>query len=983
MSPLSRLSSANVSPHSGPAGASMRSSLRAGLVLLLAGSGCVFVSKDDIAARKDQDGDGVAFDEDCNDNNSTIGAPEEWYVDEDNDSFGTGELQSGCEPPARIADNGDDCDDTDPLVNPAAAEVYYNDKDDDCAGVDANGDGAEDDKDKDSDGATVDVDCDDEDPTRFPDDSIPEVYYNGLDDDCNLETADGDQDGDSYWHVDYENLVISSGERPMSIPDGDLPGDCWDDPSETQDSLLEPLAASDVNPGAPETHYDGIDQDCAGEDADRNGVDDDFDQDGDGFASAAYPDADGERGEDCLDCLDEACRTAAGEIEDPAGLTAANVNPDATDVWYDGTDADCDGANDYDFDEDGDPVPAGGGGDCNDEDPLSHTGASDVWYDGVDRDCAGNSDYDVDGDFWVPDAYAGRTTTNAPGARQDGSGDCWDNPSSSVSFPVTTVDGATTYTAADFNPGATDAWYDGVDLDCAGNVDFDADGDGYSSDSEPNYTGGLGQDCDDSLSAVNPDATEVCSDGIDNDCSGHSAPCGVSGVMSISQAHGALYDPDNSSSGFGYALDAAHDIDGDGTMDLVASDPYDSTYGASLGTVTIYSGAPSGFADATRASEAQLYGYTAGEGTGLDLTGVSDLNGDGYDDVAVGIPYNDDAASNGGLVAFVYGPVTASGPLKMTGAADGGILGTETSGYFGQSLAAGDLTNSGSEDLLVASPYSDWNGTSSGRLFLVSGPSSVSYDTDHTTIEGVDERTYSGRMLEVEDLSGDGVPDLIAGYEYAYYGSTSYSVGQVAVLEGPLSTTSSYDLGSDGDSFIYGSDSGAALGSSAAVADLDDDGYPDLALGARYGEGPSGNYTGAAYVYFGPLTTRQTEEDADLVVSTSVVPTAYYPQIGSSLGGGDIDGDGKDDLVVGGDYAGPTGAGAIFTFHGPLTAGGLDVTAADGTVMATSSYSQFGWAMSIGDTSGDGIDDINVSQLYNNGRGYNDGQVLVFTGGAE
>ena len=74
------------------------------------------------------------------------------------------------------------------------------------------------------------------------------------------------------------------------------------------------------------------------------------------------------------------------------------MNPGATDVWYDGVDADCSGGSDYDFDGDGEDSLAYGGTDCDDTDASVNTGATEVWYDGVDADCAGNSDFDADGD---------------------------------------------------------------------------------------------------------------------------------------------------------------------------------------------------------------------------------------------------------------------------------------------------------------------------------------------------------------------------------------------------------------------------------------------------------------------------------------------------------------------------------------------------------------------------------------------------------
>lgn len=72
------------------------------------------------------------------------------------------------------------------------------------------------------------------------------------------------------------------------------------------------------------------------------------------------------------------------------------------------------------------------------------------------------------------------------------------------------------------HPGADETWYDGMDQDCAADDDFDQDGDGerwtmYASNRHDST--GM-NDCDDTNAAVHSDGFEVASDGIDNDCDG-------------------------------------------------------------------------------------------------------------------------------------------------------------------------------------------------------------------------------------------------------------------------------------------------------------------------------------------------------------------------------------------------------------------------------------------------------------------------------
>ena len=195
----------------------------------------------------------------------------------------------------------------------------------------------------------------------------------------------------------------------------------------------------DINPGAAEVWYDGIDQDCD---------DNDSDADSDGFAAqisggtdcddddaTAHPDAE----EIWYDGVDQDCDGNDSDADND-GFAAqvsggtdcddadAAVNPDAVEVWYDGVDQDCDDADDYDADGDGVPHEDYSGEDCNDFDAAVYPGAVEVWYDGFDADCDGASDYDADGDGRDAARYDGEDCHDEDPSRWEchsvGSGRC-------------------------------------------------------------------------------------------------------------------------------------------------------------------------------------------------------------------------------------------------------------------------------------------------------------------------------------------------------------------------------------------------------------------------------------------------------------------------------------------------------------------------------------------------------------------------------
>ena len=219
-----------------------------------------------------------------------------------------------------------------------------------------------------------------------------------------------------------------------------------------------------------------------------------------------------------------------------------------------------------------------------------------------------------------------------------------------------------------------------------------------------------------------------------------------------------------------------------------------------------------------------------------------------------------------------------------------------------------DLDGDGVPDLALGASGDQTVGLNSGKVAIFLGPLAAGArlvtDADQT-LYGAMEGTYTGSPLSgTPDLDGDGVDDLLASVD-ALGAGTVYLVS-------PRQAEDSV-TGASGLRF-EGAESGDLFGYAiASTADLDGDGTLDVAISAPWAE-IDGEETGGVWVHAGPFEGGLVAADAGQAIFGAVEGDTF----GSAVDvGGDLDGDGALDLVVGArnDRVNGGFAGAVYLYE--------------------------------------------------------------------
>ncbi len=426
----------------------------------------------------------------------------------------------------------------------------------------------------------------------------------------------------------------------------------------------------------------------------------------------------------------------------------------------------------------------------------------------------------------------------------------------------------------------------------------------------------------------------------------------------------AVLEPNKDNANFGFSVASAGDVNGDGISDLLVGAPGFDGGSPGEGKAFIYYGTVNGV------SSPSDWGFESNQTNarlGWAVSTAGDVNGDGYSDIIVSAPYWDSIETDEGRVWIFYGSQSgvASVPARI-------IESNQSESHFGAAVACvGDVNNDGYSDVAVGAPLYDNGQTDEGQVFLYAGsPDGLRAAAVWTGEGNRANANFGASIANANDVNGDGFSDIIVGAPTYNNDADAAAEGTIFAFYGRATwpqLSPNWQEATEQDDAQYGA-------SVASAGDINGDGYCDIIVGAPlFDNGQTDE--GRVIVYYGGSLGMQS---ANVWIAEINQAGAHF---GASVaGGGDFNGDGYADIIIGAPLYtnGQVNEGGMFVYLG--TASGPSVNSSFTAESDQVSASYGACVANLGDINGDGYSDIGVgAPLFDNGN-VDEGRAYVYAG---
>lgn len=396
-------------------------------------------------------------------------------------------------------------------------------------------------------------------------------------------------------------------------------------------------------------------------------------------------------------------------------------------------------------------------------------------------------------------------------------------------------------------------------------------------------------------------------------------------------------------------------------------------------------------------------GYQAGFATAL-----GDLNGDGFADIAVGLPNTRSTPAETDQYSWVFVYFGREFHESEIAPENADLIfyhrGGEESAYLGHSLAVADVNGDKLPDLLMGAPRTaDEKGNDrAGAVYVFFGRKhwdrkkfEVREEAD-ATLAGETAKSLAGFSIGTGDFNGDKIADVAVGAPgwgreingegrvYLVYGSRSLHKTR-SLTDADLILTGEYEK--EGQPIIDVKETSSrkpdSSGYALSMGDVNGDRFDDLMVGIPFSDGEKQDKSdsGEVSVFFGGKTgkaQRRIKSDADV----RIFGAGSNDWFGISLASGDFNGDGKKDVIASAIHSSFRGnpndrTGSVYVIYGSRSlprviqdpqSAGLTVWGRTGIAVDRSLFVYeeedksrsyfFGYSTTAGDLDGDGLDDL-------------------------